>query len=186
MRANGYRVSHDLDVRVRDGHVLDKRFVFWPVMIPKERSRGGGYRAPHMHELGPYQERQVKRALDYVWRSRRWCVYIDELAWVAGRQHGMGLQREMTQLWFQGRSMKITVVGSTQRPSDIPRAAYSQASHLFWFATGDHTDLENLSAIGGGVDRRPLEQVIANLRAHEFLYFRRQVPPLLVRSRVEL
>lgn len=185
MEVDGYRVSHDLDIRVRDGRIIDDRFIFWPVMI---RSRAGrdGWRTPRMDEFEDHQRAQVRRALGYVWRTRRWCVYVDEVAWVAGRQHGLGIQREMTQLWFQGRTMGITVVVATQRPSDIPRAAYSQAKHLFWFQTGDRTDLENLADIGGGIDRKPLEQAIESLREHEFLYFRRGSPPLLVRSKVEL
>ena len=74
-----------------------------------------------------------------------------------------------------------------QRPSWIPRDAYSAPSHLFFFATRDRGDLDRLSDIGAGLDSRELEHLIANLRRHEFLYLApREYPPVLKVSKVEL
>lgn len=186
LASRGYRVSHDLDIRVRDGHILDRRFVFWPVRTVV-KSRAGRERRLNMEEFRQMQRAEVKRALDYVWHTRRWAVFADETVWLSEKgEGGLGLGSDLNTLWYQGATAKISLIAATQRPSWIPRAAYSSPEHLFFFATTDKADLERLSDIGAGIDKRTLEAAIVGLRRHEFLYFRpRERPPLLVRSRVE-
>lgn len=184
----GYRISDDLDIRVRDGHVVDRRFVFWPVRTSVRHSRTGRARRMDMDEFREYQRREIKRALNYVWHTRRWAVFADETTWLSETgEGGLGLGKDLNTLWYQGATAKISLIAATQRPSWIPRAAYSSPEHLFFFSTTDKADLDRLSDIGAGVDKKGLEAAITGLRRHEFLYFRpRERPPLLVRSRVEL
>lgn len=191
LAARGYRISDDLDIRVTEGadgkHILDKRFVFWPVRSTIRTGRG---RTRHMtmDEFRDYQRAEVKRALNYVWRVRRWAVFADETTWLSeSGEGGLGLGKDLNTLWYQGATAKISLIAATQRPSWIPRAAYSSPEHLFFFSTTDKADLDRLSDIGAGVDKKLLEAEITSLRRHEFLYFRpRERPPLLIRSRVEL
>ena len=182
----GYRISDQLDIRVRDGKVIDRKFVFWPV---RTSSRVNG-RERHltMEEFRDYQRREITRALEYVWRTRRWAVFADETTWLSERgEGGLGLGSQLNTLWYQGRSARISLIAATQRPSWIPRAASSSPEHLFFFATNDKADLERLSDIGAGVDKKLLEATITSLKRFEFLYFRpRERPPLLVRSKVTL
>lgn len=141
-----------------------------------------------MDEFRDYQRAEVKRALNYVWRVRRWAVFADETTWLSETgEGGLGLGKDLNTLWYQGATAKISLIAATQRPSWIPRAAYSSPEHLFFFSTTDKADLDRLSDIGAGVDKRLLEDEITSLRRYEFLYFRpRERPPLLIRSRVEL
>lgn len=186
LAAQGYRISDRLDIRVRDGKVIDRKFVFWPV----KTTVGDGARARRMSmdEFREYQRREVKRALNYVWHTRRWAVFADETVWLSEKgEGGLGLGSDLNTLWYQGATARISLIAATQRPSWIPRAAYSSPEHLFFFSTSDAADLDRLSDIGAGVDKKSLEHLIVNLRRHEFLYFRpRERPPLLVRSKVEL
>lgn len=183
LAARGYRISSDLDIRVRDNKVLDRKFVFWPVKTTLDR-RG---RKMNMREFRAYQRREIERALNYVWHTRRWAVFADETVWLSSPKEGLGLDDELNTLWYQGATALISLIAATQRPSWIPRAAYSSPEHIFFFKTADKEDLDRLTDIGGGIDKKQLSAVITGLRRHEFLYLRpRETPPLLVRSRVEL
>lgn len=184
LSARGYRISDDLDIRVRDGKILDRKFVFWPVRTTMDRYG----RKMDMDQFREYQRRQVKRALNYVWHVRRWAVFADETVWLSEKgEGGLGLGSDLNTLWYQGATAKISLIAATQRPSWIPRAAYSSPEHIFFFRTNDKEDLDRLTDIGAGIDKRSLAAIITNLRRHEFLYLRpRETPPLLIRSRVDL
>jgi hypothetical protein len=180
--AHGFRVSKDLDIRVTDGTILDRRFAFWPV---KEGPRRG--ERYDLDGFRRYQRRAVLAALTYVWRTRRWCIFLDEGLWIASAKGGLGLDDELDTLLYTGKTAGITVVVGGQRPAWLPRSCYSSADHLFFFATSDGADLERLADIGAGVDRHALEEEIVSLPPHDFAYLSARVrPPLLVRSRVEL
>lgn len=182
LATQGWRVSDTLDIRSRDGHVVeaDRAFVFWPVRT--EIGRTG--RRLDMTEFNDYQRHEVRRALNYVWHARRWTVYADETIWLAD---DLGLKDELETLWFQGSSAKIGLVASAQRPAWVPRGAYSSPEHLFFFRTTDKDDLDRLADIGAGIDRPSLVRDVTGLRRHEFLYVQpRSQPPLRIRSMVQV
>jgi len=179
LASRGYRISNQLDIRARDGQILDPKFVFWPVQT--EISKG---KRMDMRQFKVYQEREVRRALNYVWHSMGWAVYADETIWLAD---DLKLRDELETLWFQGATAKISLIASAQRPAWVPRGAYSSPEHLFFFHTSDKEDLDRLADIGAGINRMVLSEEITSLKRHEFLYLQpRSQPPLRIRSKVEL
>jgi hypothetical protein len=59
-----------------------------------------------------------------------------------------------------------------QRPSYIPRLAFSQATYIFLWQTGDKGDLERLRDIASGIPRGMIEENVMQLdwNAHECLF----------------
>lgn len=107
------------------------------------------------------------QALDDIFVEGAWTVYVDELLQAIQR---LGLTDHLEALWEQGRSLGVSLVGSTQRPAFLPLLAYSQATHLFLYRTTDERDLARLADIGGGIDRRTLRDVVQTLPRFAFAY----------------
>lgn len=189
-RDYGYRIQESLQVpTVEDAggrkvpHPSYRRIIVWP---RSERDESGGWRS--IAQMTMYQRREVRRVLDYVRRSRRWTIFTDDVNTITDRETpAFNMGADLKWFWRNGSSAKMGVMSAGQRPSWIPREAYSSPNHLFFFSTRDGGDLERLSDIGAGIDTRQLEHVIANLRRHEFLYLApREHPPTMIVSRVEL
>ena len=121
----------------------------------------------------------IARMLKSAYCDGNWCIFADELWMICDE---LGLHREMKLLWTQGRSLGVTVAGGTQRPRDIPLAAYSSATHLFFFRTNDEDDLNRIQGIGG-MDSRGLRQLVAGLGKHDMLYVNARTKEL-ARTRV--
>jgi hypothetical protein len=70
---------------------------------------------------------------------------------------------------LQGRSLNVSFVAATQRPSWVPLEAYDQATHLLLWR---ETDKRNLSRLGdiGGVDTELIRSVVPTLPKHDFVY----------------
>lgn len=115
------------------------------------------------------QREGFMQALADCYRRGGVCVYIDELQYVMDREF-LGMAPLGKLLWQQGRSLGVSVVGGTQRPAHIPLAAYSQATHLFFWNSNDAADTKRLREIGGRVDPKRLEQSIRSLDGHSVLY----------------
>lgn len=96
-----------------------------------------------------------------------WCVYVDEIAYFVDQ---LGMSNHLNLLWQHGRSLDITLMGGTQRPFRIPLAAYSQATHLFFWRDNDSRDVKRLVEISGQIDRRLLQETIPNLERFDALY----------------
>lgn len=167
----GWRYTKKLDIQVQDGVVQDRRVAFHPV-----------FSSGTIREKEVRQASAVRAAFDYIFDTGGWCVFGDEGVWLS--QH-LGLQRELQAFWYQGRTSEISLVLLAQRPAWVPRAAYSQAEHVFFFHTSDREDQKRFSDLGGGVDTDAVRALVAGLQRHEFLY----VAPhegTLIRSKVEL
>jgi hypothetical protein len=132
------------------------------------------------------QSRAMTHALNYAFDAGGWCVIADELLWLIQQ---LRLDDELEAYWYQARTENVSLVGCAQRPAWVPRAAYSQAKHIFLFKTADRDDQRRLGDIAGAdVDRVRYE--VAHLEPFEFLYVQPHVPGrpegVLLRSRVEL
>lgn len=171
VRQRGWRYTHKLDIQVQDGVVQDRRVAYHPV-----------YRSGTIRQKETRQALAVQAAADYVFDAGKWCVFIDEGVWVT--QH-LGLARELQAFWYQGRTSDISLVLLAQRPAWVPRAAYSQAEHVFFFHTADRDDQKRFADLGGGVDTDAVRALVAGLGRHEFLYVAPHEGTLL-RSKVEL
>lgn len=123
---------------------------------------------PKITKLGDKteQKREIQRAMARMYRTGSWCVVADELRYLT---QTLGLKGECEMYWLQGRSLKLSFVTATQRPSWVPLEAYDQATHLFIWR---ETDSRNLARLGdiGGADTKLIRAIVPNLSKHDFLY----------------
>lgn len=115
-----------------------------------------------------------------IFTAQSWCVYVDELHYLC---EVLRLDRHLTTFWQQGRSIGISLVASSQRPANIPLAAYSQATHLFFWRTNDERDLKRIGGIGG-LSSKVIAQAVAGLDHHNVLYVNSRTGAMAV-TRVE-
>jgi hypothetical protein len=97
--------------------------------------------------------------LTTIYETGAWCVYIDELHYMIDT---LKMERLLSMLWQQGRSIDISLVASMQRPAKVPLLAYTQATHLFFWRCNDEADLKRIGGIGWQ-DSRVVREVVANL-----------------------
>jgi hypothetical protein len=109
----------------------------------------------------------VSPALRGAYEQGGWAVYVDELNYVV---RTLRLQADLVPIWSQGRSMGVTMIAGSQRPAWVPLEAYSQATHLFLWATSDRRDLNRLSDIAARADVGLVRRVLPVLDQHEVLY----------------
>lgn len=119
-----------------------------------------------------------RRAMTDMYWEGNWCIVGEEL-WELSR---LGLTSELSQIWTQGRSAGLSLVGATQRPVGIPLFAYNNASHLFMFGDNDDRNLERLQGIGG-MSGSTLREAVKGLRGHDVLYIGTRTREL-IRTRV--
>lgn len=150
LRSDGYRVARDWPP-----DAITDRMLVWPKMDQQD-ARAAEYHLADVHA----------RALSAAYLSGGWCVYVDELLELTD----LGLKPEINRILRQGRSQKVSFVGGSQRPFEVPQTVYSQATHFYFFTTSDDRDLRRLSEISGRVDKRALREVVADLDWHDVLY----------------
>lgn len=78
----------------------------------------------------------------------------------------------VSEFYRKGRSNGITVMGTTQRPRNAPRAAFSECRWFASFVMTDDDDLRRVGELGGRVEARKLRAVIRSLGEHEFVLVR--------------
>lgn len=159
------------DIQHADGHVTpwDRRVMLWP--------------RPFGMELGAVDDHIAdvhRRAMTDAYWSGGWTIVGEELYELSQ----LGLDRELTKIWTQGRSAGLSLVGATQRPVNIPLYAYSQATHLFMFRDNDEVNLKRLQGIGG-MSGRSLAGHVASLVGHDVLYINTRTREL-IRTRVPI
>jgi hypothetical protein len=101
-----------------------------------------------------------------VFKIGHWTIWMDELTYLADH---VGLKKPIKQMYILARSNKISLVGSAQRPAWIPLEAYSQASHLILFRTGDERDLARIGSLNG-TDAKQVAATVSRLPYHSFLH----------------
>lgn len=107
-----------------------------------------------------FQQRQVMaHALDSIYEAGSWCVYADELHYLA---QTLGLSKPLIDLWQQGRSLGISLVASMQRPAWVPLAAYTESTHLFFFRCHEARDLKTITGIGS-LDSKRIRDIVTRL-----------------------
>jgi hypothetical protein len=161
LRADGYLVTGDLREILwteRDGPVR-RRIVFWP-QFPDSFSERQRLAA---------QGEAMRQAMGWADKTGRWTVVLDETMWLS---ESLKLEQEMKALWFQGRTQGISVVANAQRPTHVPRLAFSSADYLFLAKTSDRRDIVNLREISTGIPAELIEEGLRQLdrRKHEFLF----------------
>lgn len=126
------------------------------------------------------QKAVFQKALDEIFQDQNWTVVFDEQHYMATE---LGLGKEQTMYFHQGRSSGLTVVAGTQRPAWVPVVTYSATTHAFIWKTTYDEDRKRLADLGG-VDKKQLEYNMLKLGKHDFIYVNTR-NGLTVRSRVK-
>lgn len=92
----------------------------------------------------------VHHALNRMYLSGGWCIYLDEAGYLAGV---LGLSSAIGILLNQGRSAHISVVATMTRPSSvvarIPRESLTQVRHHLVFKYTDDREMKSCAEIVG-------------------------------------
>jgi hypothetical protein len=162
---DGYKVVDNLDdilwtedMRGRTKPVNPK-VVYWP-------------RVPDKTAAAQAVKMQAKRfgdAMQWAEETGQWAVLIDETMFM--HDH-LALKKELNSLWYQGRTQGISLIACAQRPAYVPKLAFSQATYIFLWQTGDKGDLERLRDIAAGIPRGIIEDNVTRLdwNKHEALF----------------
>lgn len=142
-----------------DGIPIHRRLMFWPKFDNKVTRK----------ERVELQAQYISFVLDWAEKSENWAIVCDELMWVS---RNLRLERELEAVWFQGRTQGISLIGAAQRPTHVPRLAYSQATYFFIWQTADRADLERLRDISAGFPRGMIDKGVVQLdwNSHECLF----------------
>jgi len=154
-KGSGYKLIRELDQRDR----MHERYVLWPKYDRRSDIVN--------------QQRVFRETFDELFVERNWCVFADEVTYLAKR---LGLEHSLKDWWQQGRSIGLTLVGATQRPYHVPLEMWSQSTHLFIWRLTDRRDLDRIGNISGAVDTGDIRKWVTQLRidppngVHECLY----------------
>ena len=160
LQADGYLITGRLeDIVYTQDEPVHKKVVYWPQYPAKTTTQ----------ERLKLLAADFRRALDYADRIGGWAVLMDETMFL---YRNLKLERELEMLWIQGRTQGVSVIANAQRPAYVPRLAYSQATYLFIWQTGDKDDLDRLRDISAGIPREQIEENVKNLswKEHEALF----------------
>lgn len=128
------------------------------------------------------QKKQFLLALSHIYKQGGWCVYFDELWYLAVH---LKMEHQVKTYFQQVRSMNISVVAATQRPAWVPLEVYNQSSHLFFWRDNDRRNLDRISGTNFRSSRE-MQYAVSNLGQYEVLYVHvrnglmlRTIPPPL-------
>jgi hypothetical protein len=165
LRADGFQITGDLKEiqwTLGEGGIkepLQKRVVFWPT-FPEKMSTKQRLAA---------QAALMARAIDWADKTGGWAVLVDETILM---HDNLRLERELSAMWYQGRTQGLSVIACAQRPSRVPRLAWTQADYFFIWSTQDKTDLDSLRDISAGIPKELIEDAVKSLDwdRHEALF----------------
>lgn len=156
LKDRGYRVESDLQMV---SPVVAHKFLF---RVPWGKMSEDDYRT----KVIPAQRKVLDRLLTKLFSRGGWTIALDELPYVSDQ---LSLKDTLNLLWLQGRSSKNSVIANTQRPRNVPLAAYSMATHLFIWNTPDSQDIiRNSDFIS--LDRQAVVRVLRSCEKHDVLY----------------
>lgn len=81
----------------------------------------------------PSQIEATEKWLWKVWEKGETGLYIDEAYLLPNKE-------AIKNILAQGRSMRIPVIAASQRPVDVPRSLFTEASHIATFRLNDRRD----------------------------------------------
>jgi hypothetical protein len=149
---------------MKQGYIIQKEFDPNPENAPKvilhcaPQDTGSKSRAKQNQVYG--------HALDLIYKSGGWGLYVDELKYVADN---LKLGSNLELLYLQGRELGVSIVGTSQRPAWVPVVAIAEATHLFIGAQSDQRDIDRI-AEGSGRKGRIIRPLIDGLEDYQFLY----------------
>lgn len=157
--------------RITEARPTHNNYLLWPSQKPT------------IAQTVANQREAFLEAMDTIVLQRSWTVWVDECKYIA---QFLKLERQLTYMLEQLRSINATVVSGAQRPAFLPLSALSSASHIFLWKTPLDADKKRLSDIGG-VDVKLLHEEMQSLDRFEFIYVKtRGTEALMKRSQVEM
>lgn len=153
-----------MDAIIRSGYHAVRQ---WKSLDPREfPNRVLWPDASDLDKMIKGQKEEFHKAFGKIYKEGGWTVAIDEAWWFTNI---LGLGEDLKIYLLQGRSMGISLLAATQRPSKVPLEFYDQSTHLMFWRDNDETNLQRISGIGwrsAGLIR----QIVANLDPHQVLY----------------
>ena len=86
----------------------------------------------------PSEADEVEKWLWKVWERGRTGLYIDEAYLLPNKE-------AIKNILAQGRSLRIPVIAASQRPVDVPRSIFTEASHIAVFRLNDRRDKKTVA-----------------------------------------
>lgn len=160
LQRRGYQVTPDTDgVLWAEREPVTPKVVVWPQFGEKVGAR----------QRIILQQRALREVLDWADKTGGWTIVADETMWL---HDNLRLERELSALWYQGRTQRLSLIALMQRPSRVPRLAFSQATYLFIGKYADKRDIDALREISSVIPREVIERGIKSLskERHEFLF----------------
>jgi hypothetical protein len=112
------------------------------------------------------QAEMFRQVLGVAFAEGGWAIYMDEVRYLSDN---MGLKTELETLWLQGRSLGITMIAATQNPVSIPRVAFDQVEHLFFWRQTERERVKQMADMAGS-EAATVKSVVPRLPQHEALY----------------
>lgn len=135
-----------------------ERVIYWP-------------KAGKMLDGSINQQRiDIAKFLDDVWRENANCILVfDEIAYL---EEELRLQKIVNRYWREARTQGISMVAGTQRPRNVGRNMWAQASWSVAFRPDDEDDAIRVAEIIGG--RQKFRDELLGLERHEFIIVERR------------
>lgn len=124
---------------------------------------------------------QIDAAMRAMFVQGGWCIFADEARYLCV---DLKLKRLLETIWTQGRSLRLSLVAGTQRPSMVPLLMYDQATHLFFWRDNDEANLKRIGGIGYQ-SSAGIRRAVCSLDLHEVLYVNSRTGEML-RTRIPL
>jgi hypothetical protein len=111
------------------------------------------------------QSRVVYQAMAAAYKQKGWVIVADEVSVLSA---DLNLTKPLRDIWKRGRS-QVTLIAATQSPRWVPGEMYDQPTYLYLGRLNAEGN-KRLGEIGGTIDYREIRQILAGVRAHEFLF----------------
>lgn len=160
LAARGYLVTPSVEgVLWTETEPVTPKVVVWPQFSDKIGAK----------QRMTLQASAIRDVLDWADKTGGWTIVSDETMWLTD---SLQLERELNAVWHQGRTQGLSLIALAQRPSRVPRLAFSQATYLFIGKYTDKRDIDTLREISSVIPREVVEAGIASLskERHEFLF----------------
>jgi ABC-type dipeptide/oligopeptide/nickel transport system ATPase component len=130
-------------------------------------------------QLGDFSRQTaiIYYTLNDIYRTGGWTAYFDDVFYITNT---LGLKRPMQMMYTQARSNNISLIGSLQRPRNVPVEVINQSTFLLLFKVRDRLDIERV-AEEMSVDRQELFRALSQLQDYEFTLLETGKAPMIVR-----
>jgi energy-coupling factor transporter ATP-binding protein EcfA2 len=145
---------------IKDVEPWMNRVIVWPKLKRRESVESWQAR----------QKSEFAFSMNHLLAQRNWCVWIDELGYMADPNQG-GVGNQITTMHLIGRSSGLSVVSLAQRPAWVPQSVLANASHAYIARTNKAEDAKRLGDLAGGMPQKQFALELASLeKKQDFIY----------------